>query len=58
MDLAAAADGRATRMSILLAGWSSWRTWTGVTPRYGVDNYATAGSEPTRQSDAWDSEQP
>ena len=52
MDLAAAAGARATRMSLLWAGWSSWRTRAGATPRYrdGTDDYATAGSGPTRQS--------
>ncbi len=34
-DLAAAAAGaRATRMSLLWAGRSSWRTWAGATQRY------------------------
>jgi hypothetical protein len=50
LDLATAAGARATRMSLLWAGWSSWRTWAGVTPRYRTDDYATAGSGPTRQS--------
>jgi hypothetical protein len=50
IDLAAAAGARATRMSLLWAGWSSWRTRAGATPRYGTDDYATAGSGPTRQS--------
>ncbi len=56
MDLAAAAGARATRMSLLWAGLSSWRTRAGATPRYGPDDYATAGSGPTRQSGARDSE--
>jgi hypothetical protein len=56
MVLAAAAGARATRMSLLWAGWSSWRTWAGATPRDGTDDYATAGSGPTRQSGAQDSE--
>ncbi len=56
MDLAAAAGARATRMSLLWAGWSSWRTRAGATPRYGTNDYATAGSGPTRQSGARDSE--
>ena len=56
MDLAAAAGARATRMSLLWAGWSSWWTRAGATPRYGTDGYATAGSGPTRQSGARDSE--
>jgi hypothetical protein len=32
MDLATAAGARATRMSLLWAGWSSWRTRAGATP--------------------------
>ncbi len=52
MDLAAAAGAHATRMSLLWAGWSSWRTRAGATPRYGTDDYANAGSGPTRQSGA------
>jgi hypothetical protein len=31
MDLAAASGARATRMSLLRAGWRSWRTRTGAT---------------------------
>jgi hypothetical protein len=56
MDLATAAGARATRMSLLWAGWSSWRTRAGATPCYGTDDYATAGSGPTRQHGARDSE--
>jgi hypothetical protein len=58
MDPAAAAGARAIRMSPLWAGGSSWRTWAGATPRNGTDDYATAGSGPTRQSGARDSELP
>ncbi len=55
MDLAAASAGpRATRMSLLWAGRSSWRAWAGATSRYGTNDYATAGSGLTRQSDARD----
>jgi hypothetical protein len=53
---AAAAGARVTRMSLLWPGWRSWQT--GATPRYGTDDYATAGNGPTRQSGAWDSELP
>ncbi len=56
MDLAATARARATRMSLLWAGWSSWRTWAGAYPRYGTDDNATAGGGPTRKSEARDSE--
>jgi hypothetical protein len=56
MDLDAAAGARATRMSLLWAGWSSWRTRAGATPCYGTDDYATVGSGPTLQSEARDSE--
>ncbi len=56
MDIAAAAGARATRMSLLWPGWSSWRTSTGATPRDGTYDYATAGSGPTRQSEARDYE--
>ncbi len=56
MDLAAAAGARETRMSVLWAGWSSWRTRAGATSRYGTDDHATAGSGPTRQSGARDSQ--
>jgi hypothetical protein len=60
MDLAATAGAHATRMSLLWAGRSSWWTKAGATPRYGpgTDDYATAGSGPTRQSGARDSELP
>jgi hypothetical protein len=59
MDLAASVTGACvTRMSLLWACWGSWRTWAGATPRYGADDYATAGSGPTRQSEARDSEVP
>ncbi len=38
MDLAAvAADIRATRRSLLWAGWSCWRTWAGATPLQRTD---------------------
>jgi hypothetical protein len=50
MDLAAAAGARATRMSPLCAGEAAGGRSTGATPRYGTDNYATAGSGLTRQS--------
>ncbi len=56
MDLAAAAEDHATSMSLLWAGWSSWRARAGATPRYGTDDYTTAKSGPTRQSGARDSE--
>ncbi len=52
MDITTAA---VTRMSLLWAGRSSWRTWAGATPCYGTDDYATAGSGPTHQSGARDS---
>ncbi len=52
MDLAAAAGARATRMSLLWAGWGRGRTRAGVTLCYRTDYYATAGSGPTRQSGA------
>ena len=58
MHLAAAAGARATRMSVVWAGWSRWRTRAGATARYATDDYATAGSVPTRQSGARDSELP
>ena len=42
MDLAAAtACIRATRKSLLWAGWSSWRKWAGATPRQAPNDYAT-----------------
>ena len=54
MDLAAAAAGnRVTRMSLSRAGRSSWRTWVELR---GLNDYASTGSGPTRQSDARDSE--
>ena len=59
MDLtaAAAAGIRATRMSLLWAGWSCWRTWAGVTPRQAERTTTRpSGSGPTRQSYALDSE--
>jgi hypothetical protein len=56
MNLAAAAGARATRMSLLWAGWSSWRASAGATQRYGTDNYVTTGSGLTRQPEARDSE--
>ncbi len=58
MDLAAAAaEIRATRKSLLRAGWSSWRTWAGASPRQ-ADRTTTRPSEcgPTHQFNAWDSE--
>jgi hypothetical protein len=58
MDLAAAAGARATRMRLMWAGWSSRRTRAGATPRYGTDDYASAGSGPTRQAGARESELP
>jgi hypothetical protein len=48
-NLAAAAEARATRMSLLLTGWSSWRTRAEATPRYGTGDYGTAGSGPPLQ---------
>ena len=62
MDLAAAAaSDRVTRMSLSRAGRSSWRTWAGASPSdlelRGLNDYASTGSGPTRQSDARDSEQ-
>jgi hypothetical protein len=58
MDLAAAAGIRTTRMGLLQAGWGSWQTWAGATPHHGTtgNDYATAGSGPTRQSNARNSE--
>ena len=58
MDLAAAAAGnRVTRMSLSRAGRSSWRTWAWSDPALrGLNDYASTGSGPTRQSDARDSE--
>ncbi len=57
MDLAAATAGAcATNMSLLWAGWSSGRTRARATQLYGADDYATAGSGLTRQSDERDSE--
>ncbi len=56
MDLAAAAASRATCMSLLCAGWSSWRTRAGTIPHYWTVGYATAGSGLTHQSGARDSE--
>ena len=57
MHLAAGGGGaRVTRMSVVWAGWSRWRTRAGATARYGTDDYATAGSGPTHQSGARDSE--
>ena len=53
---AAAAGNRVTRMSLSRAGRSSWRTWAGATPLRGLNDYASTGSGPTRQSDARDSE--
>ncbi len=54
MDLATTAGAaRLARMSLLWAGWSSW---AGATPCCGTDDYATAGSGPTRQSEARGSE--
>jgi hypothetical protein len=58
MDLAASAGAHATRISLLWAGWSSWRMKNGAIPRYVTDDYATAGSGPTRLSGARDSELP
>ncbi len=52
----AAAEARATRMSLLWAGQSGWRTMAGATLSYGTDDYTTAGSRPTRQSEARDSD--
>ncbi len=38
MEPAAATTGiRATRMSLLRTGQSSWRTWAGATPRYAAE---------------------
>ncbi len=54
--LASAAGASTTSMSLLWAGRSSWRTWAEATLCYGTDDYATAGSGPTRQSKARDSE--
>ena len=68
MDLAADAAGAratdaATRMSLLWAAWSSWRTWARATVHSdpalsGLNDHTTtrAGSGPTRQSDARDSD--
>jgi hypothetical protein len=53
MDLAATAGVRATRMSLLWAGWSRWRSRAEATARCG-----TAESWPTRQSGAQHSELP
>ena len=48
MDLAATAAGAgATRKSLLRASWINWRTWAEAILRQ---------AEPTRQSDARDSE--
>jgi hypothetical protein len=58
MDLASATGARATRMSLLWADWSSWLTRAGAIPRYGTDDYATAWSVPTRQSETRDKELP
>jgi hypothetical protein len=55
MDLAAAAGARATDESTMGLR-CSWRTKTGATPCNGTNDYATAGSGPTRQSGARDSE--
>ena len=57
MYLAAAAFGiRATRRSLLRAGWSCWRKWAVATPRQAYRTTARpSGSGPTRQSDARDS---
>ncbi len=57
MDLAAATGARATLMSLLWAGRSSWcssawRTRAGATPHHGIDDYVTAGSWLARQSRA------
>ncbi len=44
-DLAAAAGARATCISLLWAGRSSWQMRViRATPRYGTDDYATAGA--------------
>ncbi len=56
MDLATAAWASATHMGVLWAGWSSWLIRARATPYYWTDDYATAGSGQTRQSEARDSE--
>jgi hypothetical protein len=58
MNLASAAGARATRMSQLWAGDAAgaWRKRTRATPCDVTNDYATAGSGPTRQSVARDSE--
>ena len=60
MDLAgaaaAAAGDRVTRMILSRAGRSSWRTCRSDLELRGLNDYASTGSGPTRQSDARDSE--
>ena len=53
MDLAAAAGDHTTRMSLLWAGWNSWRTRAGATQRYETDDDATAGSSRRVSPEHW-----
>ena len=59
MDLAAAARPEPARLARVDYGPAmQLRKRTGATPCDGTDDYATAGSGPTRQSGARDSELP